>query len=208
MRKKRRQELTTFILEQVSKHRPALTRNYRLAVKRNDYGAVSQDRRAEVVLEFLNSIGLDGSDLSFDEAVVLVIDEVERVIDDTKLEPFDPTRIPVDGVEFENWVASSLRGFGWHCELTKGSGDQGIDVIAQKDGFRIGLQCKLYSQPVGNRAIQEALAGMQFHGLHKAAVLTNAPFTRAAHELATVTNVLLLSHYDIPRLEGLAKQSS
>jgi HJR/Mrr/RecB family endonuclease len=125
-----------------------------------------------------------------------------------QLEGFDPTRIPVHGHEFEHWVADSLSKFGWETSVTRASGDQGIDVIAAHNGLKLGIQCKLYSQSVGNSAIQHALAGARYHGCHYAAVLSNATFTRSAIDLAAAADVLLLTPYDIPDLEYKLKSQN
>ena len=58
-----------------------------------------------------------------------------------------------------------MRQFGWDAHATQGSGDQGKDVIAKRDGVSSAIQCKLYSKPVGNKAVQEALAGAQYAGM-------------------------------------------
>lgn len=76
-------------------------------------------------------------------------------------------------------------------EVTKGSGDQGIDILAFKDGIKYGIQCKCYSSNIGNKAVQEAFAGKTFYGCHVAAVLTNQYFTKSAQELAEKNGVLL-----------------
>ena len=49
---------------------------------------------------------------------------------------------------YEQLVADVLSREGWDTRVTKGSGDQGIDVIAQKGATKLVLQCKLYSHPV------------------------------------------------------------
>ena len=112
----------------------------------------------------------------------------------------DELTIPMDGFKFEEWVANRLNKYGWIAYATKGSGDQGVDVVATKDDMSIGIQCKRYSSSVGNKAVQEIYAGAKHMGLDKAAVLTNAEFTRSAKELADSTGVLLLSPEDIPEL--------
>ena len=61
--------------------------------------------------------------------------------------------------ESEAFCAEQLRACGWDAQLTPTTGDQGVDVIAEKHGSRVVLQCKLYSVPVGNFAIQEIVAG-------------------------------------------------
>jgi restriction system protein len=83
-------------------------------------------------------------------------------------------------LNYERHCAALLNSFGWSARLTKGSGDQGADVVAEKGGLRVVLQCKKYSRPVGNKAVQEVLAAMKFEDAHFAAVVSNAAFTPAA----------------------------
>jgi restriction system protein len=92
------------------------------------------------------------------------------------------------------FCANQLRQSGWDAQLTKGSGDKGVDVIATKNGVRVILQCKLYSKPVGNKAVQEAAAGKLHEGAHYAAVVSNSSYTPAAEQLAHTTGVMLLHH--------------
>jgi restriction system protein len=121
-----------------------------------------------------------------------VIDDVVRGEDG----PVDATDI-VDPIDFERWCAEQLEAQGWDARTTKGSGDQGADVIAERHGFRVVLQCKLYSKPVGNKAVQEAYAAMQFEGADLACVVTNADYTKSARLLAQQTDVLLLHRDDL-----------
>ena len=80
----------------------------------------------------------------------------------------------MDGLQFEHRCAELLRYRGFHkVTVTKGSGDQGIDILAQKNGLKYGIQCKYYSHPVGNKAIQEAYAGADFYDCDAAMVMTN-----------------------------------
>lgn len=98
----------------------------------------------------------------------------------------------MDGREFEQFCADLLHNNGFsNVEVTRGSGDQGIDVLATKDFVKYGFQCKCYSSDVGNKAVQEALAGKTYYGCHVAVVLTNRYFTPAAKELAEQTGVVL-----------------
>ena len=94
----------------------------------------------------------------------------------------------MDGLQFEHRCAELLRYRGFHkVAVTKGSGDQGVDILAQKNGIKYGIQCKYYSYPVGNKAIQEAYAGADFYDCDVAMVMTNSTFTRQARELADKT---------------------
>ena len=111
----------------------------------------------------------------------------------------------MDGHTFEHYCADLLSKNGFtDVEVTKGSGDQGIDVIAFKDGMKYGIQCKCYASDIGNKAVQEAYAGKEYYHCHIAAVLTNRHFTRSAKQLSESNNVLL---WDREKLEELIKES-
>jgi len=107
----------------------------------------------------------------------------------------------MDPVEYEQMVADTLTGLGWQTRLTKGSGDQGIDVVAEMRGKRVVIQCKRYASAIGNSAVQEAFAGKSFECADYAAVVSNAGFTRSARQLADSTHVMLLHHDELSRLE-------
>lgn len=96
------------------------------------------------------------------------------------------------GLEFEHFTADLLSRLGYsRVSVTKASGDQGIDVIAHKDGLSYAIQCKHYSSSLGNSAVQEAYAGKAYYGCFYAVVCTNSYFTTGAKELAASTGVLL-----------------
>ena len=97
----------------------------------------------------------------------------------------------MSGTEFEDFVALLFKKMGYSSQVTKQSGDQGLDVIAVKNGTKIGIQAKCYSNTVGNAAIQEAVAGKSFYNCDKVLVITNNYFTTAAIELAQANNVIL-----------------
>jgi restriction system protein len=103
--------------------------------------------------------------------------------------------------EFERCCADYLGLRGWHAKTTKGSGDQGVDVIARKAGHVLVLQCKLYSSPIGNKAVQEAFAAKAYAGAVTAAVVSNQRYTASAQELASKTGVLLLHFTELQGLD-------
>ncbi len=97
------------------------------------------------------------------------------------------------GPEFEIYCADLIRSLGWNARVTKGSGDQGVDVVADREGMCVVFQCKFYSSPVGNSAVQEIAAGRAFEHAQFGAVLSNQSYTPAAKQLAKATNVQLLN---------------
>lgn len=115
--------------------------------------------------------------------------------------PQPPVYDTMEGHDFEYYCADLLRNDGFYnVEVTQGSGDQGIDILAEKAGIRYGIQCKCYSNNIGNKAVQEAFAGKTFYHCHVAAVLTNRYFTRSAKELAEKDQVLLWDRNELERL--------
>ena len=98
----------------------------------------------------------------------------------------------MDGHQFEQYCADLLAKIGYtNVEVTKASGDFGIDVLAEKDGVTYAIQCKYYTDKVGNHAVQEAFAGKEYYDRMVAVVMTNSTFTPAAIETAKQTHVLL-----------------
>lgn len=117
----------------------------------------------------------------------------------------------MDGYQFEYQCAAILKRKHFSkIEVTKSSGDQGVDIIAYKHKKKYGIQCKYYTYPVGNKAVQEAYAGANFYDCDKAMVMTNTTFTRSASELAEKLEVELWAncptsrYYSVPfKLMGL-----
>ena len=98
----------------------------------------------------------------------------------------------MDGYQFEEQCAIILKRKHFSkIEVTKSSGDQGVDIIAYKHRKKYGIQCKYYTYPVGNKAVQEAYAGANFYDCDKVIVMTNTTFTRSAIELAEKLDVEL-----------------
>ena len=78
------------------------------------------------------------------------------------------------GEQFEHFCASLLRANGFrNVKVTQASGDYGIDVLAQKGMDSYAIQCKCYSSPVGNHAVQEAFSGAAYYGHRIPVVMTN-----------------------------------
>ncbi|MGC9272175.1 restriction endonuclease [Acidiphilium sp.] len=44
-------------------------------------------------------------------------------------------------VEFEQFCGMLLAGRGWSVEATRTTGDYGADIVAERDGVRLVVQC-------------------------------------------------------------------
>ncbi|HTX94202.1 MAG TPA: restriction endonuclease [Mycobacterium sp.] len=90
----------------------------------------------------------------------------------------------MDGVQFENYVAARLSRAGWRVRFTPPVGDYGVDLIAEKDGQTVAVQCKRYGKAVGVAAVQQVVSGARHHGCTRSIVVSNQEFTTAAKQLA------------------------
>ena len=149
--------------------------------------------------------------MGYDEGKARVyVDDLEKV-----LKPIVPKRKisedsisaidGMDGHDFEFFCADLLQKVGFsEVSVTPGSGDQGVDVLASKDGIKYAIQCKNYVNPLSNTPVQEVSAGKQFYGCHVGVVMTNSTFTHGAKQLANATNVLLWDREKMEELISLA----
>lgn len=98
----------------------------------------------------------------------------------------------MEGHDFEYFCAELLEKKGFiEVEVTRGSGDYGIDILAEKDGVTYAIQCKRYAMPVGVDAVQQAYAGRDYYDRMVGAVMTNQYFTSPAVEAAKKLKILL-----------------
>ncbi|MEK8092419.1 restriction endonuclease [Methylocystis sp. IM3] len=108
--------------------------------------------------------------------------------------------------EYEHYCAALLRESRWAARVTRASGDQGVDIVAEKRGARIVVQCKKYRKPVGNRAVQEIVAAIAHEDAQRGVVVATNGYTRAAERLAASNRVLLLHHSQLHRIDRLLQQ--
>lgn len=109
--------------------------------------------------------------------------------------------------DFEVFCAEELRRAGWTASVTGQSRDQGADVVAEKAGTRVVLQCKLYGRQVGNKSVQEAAAARAHERADYGIVVTNNGFTPAAEELAATNRIFLLHYRDLASLDSILRRS-
>ena len=98
----------------------------------------------------------------------------------------------LSGTDFEAWVTAVIESGGMAAENIRDRGDFGVDVIAEVDGVRVGIQVKRSASSVGNSAVQEALAGSGYHDCSLAGVVTQSSFTPAARKQAERARVPVL----------------
>lgn len=107
---------------------------------------------------------------------------------DAELEAIDQ----MEGHDFEFWCADLLEDLGFEKVIvTPGSGDQGVDITAEKEDVKFAFQCKCYQSDLGNTPIQEVFTRKAIYKCHVGVVMTNSYFTKSALAAADATGILL-----------------
>ncbi len=98
----------------------------------------------------------------------------------------------MEGHDFEYYCADLLKQAGFEeVHVTRGSGDFGADILAEKDGVTYAVQCKCYDGSVGVAAVAQAYAAKDYYDRMVGAVMSNRYFTGPAVQMAEKLNVLL-----------------
>lgn len=192
----------------IADHIDTLGREYATRIRRDRYGVEDRSdwikERDYFISKVLSPKSGYGAPAAIDKAKEMVdkaASQQAALIEDIRLSE-DMT--PID---FERWCAQELGKVGWTVTTTKATGDQGADVVAEFEGFRLILQCKLYSSPVGNGAVQEAFSAKRHYFARASAVVTNSSFTPSARDLAASTGVLLIHHSQLKTINKLLGRS-
>jgi restriction system protein len=110
-----------------------------------------------------------------------------------KLQASDMAAVDVmTGREFELYLEVLFQTLGYVAEQLPTSKDFGADLILVSGDKRIAVQAKRYKANVGNRAVQMILGAKSYYGCQEAWIVTNSFYTKAAIQMATKTNVVLV----------------
>jgi restriction system protein len=191
----------------IAEHERTLVRRRFQTVRCDDHGNILLDHWIAEINHFittvlkpnLNEAQWRSIERRFDSVIALIEEEVARS-SSREVENLEAIAYPA---EYERFCASEMRKAGWIVSVTKASSDQGVDVIAKKDGLRLLLQCKWYTRPVASNVVQEIGAVRGHKGTEVTAVVSNAGYTTGAHQLAAANRVLLLHHADLREIDKL-----
>jgi restriction system protein len=208
--------ITNNVASLTNEHMAVLVLKERQLVFKDEYGAYNFDAFDKELGKFydrvvmpkiyqdLAAIGLltyeDGRQAHIDAILKSVYDHLKSHPNDDASFSDDP---PSDPLEYEAWCADRLTLCGWDARTTKASGDQGGDIIAEKEGRRVVLQCKLYAGSVGNGAVQEVSAARSYYQAEHAVVVSSGTYTTSARQLASTTGVHLLHHDELSNLDSI-----
>ncbi|AZZ44824.1 hypothetical protein C1896_07805 [Pseudomonadaceae bacterium SI-3] len=204
-------------LEVIYEYQSVLGRKKLQAVQKDDYGYVVNKKwnkekdyfiKQVILHEFMEHGGSFQTDLETSRAYAKLLSGASGIIDEWLLwidsiadewrdeeQPcFDSS---MSGHDYERYLAELMTKLGWDAQVTPGSGDHGADIIATRGNRRLAIQCKLYSNAVGNKSVQEAYSAKGYYDCTDACVITNSVFTPAAKQAAGKLNITLLHHDDL-----------
>lgn len=105
--------------------------------------------------------------------------------------------------EFEQWTVTLLQKLGYtNIILTPQSGDKGIDIFAEINGQKIGVQCKKFKGVITAPLIQSFLGALQTAEIGSGIFITTGSFSSGATKIAEETSITLL---DSEKIKGLIK---
>ena len=204
-----RRRLRRVVTDAVQKHQPALIRRRAQLLRTDAYGAEQSARWVKEIDYFIDTQIVPSLRRRQHNAFRRRHAQFVKVIADrvaagaAKTLAMQPLGKVKTGADFEVFCAEELRRAGWKTKLTGVTDDQGADLVAEKRGVSIVLQCKFYSRPVGKKAVQEVVAARAHEHADHAAVVSNRAYTTAADELAQTNSVLLLHHTQLAQLDTL-----
>ena len=199
----------TSIETEISSYSSVLSVKRRQGELKGEYGDVDNSRWISEARKFVTKNPNVSSAISalqeLDSSLELGIDWMSFVVNfvDQNISPaIDLADVPpADGIGFEHACADILEKCGWVVTITRASGDQGVDLLAKKEGFIVAVQCKNTTQPVGNAAVQEVYAGRAFYEATAAVVVSRAGFTSSAVQLANRLSVALVDSANLADLD-------
>ncbi len=99
----------------------------------------------------------------------------------------------VDPLQFEKLTALIFEKLGFRTKLIGGPGDKGIDIIAQKEGQNVFIQCKRMSK-VGPNYLREFYGSItdKLKKGDKAVFVTSGLYTLQGKEFARLKNIELV----------------
>jgi restriction system protein len=207
------EEICDLATQSIVTHLDTLKLKRRQGTITNEYNQLRDNAWIDHRNWFVKEVALEGIDPeeivahSYKEVFDYLTEQVDEYTDD-----YNDIESEYDdlgtGHEYEEFVRTAIESLGWKSIKTKGSGDQGVDIIAIKGPVKIVVQCKKWGAKVTNKAVQEIYAGKTYEDANFAIVVTNSSFTTSAIKLAESTGVILLHHDQLENINNLRRQSN
>ena len=107
----------------------------------------------------------------------------------------------MNGHDFEYYVARILKHNGYSdVEVTSGSNDFGVDVLASKGSDRYAIQVKRQQSTVSRRAVSDAVAGAAHYSCNRSMVITNSRMSKSGQQFADSTHCIVIQREELIEL--------
>jgi len=194
-------ELFAVLDAAVDQHAPTLARMRARTMRRDAYGNWMTARWRNDVQAFVKREVISKRPW-LSKTYAMRSEKVFRRIDGGFKEAGRPDRIanrrpdPMQPLEFGRLCVAELEAAGWHAQLTKERGD-GADILAQLNGERLIVHCRLSDRAVEENAVEEIFAARRDDNAAFAAIISNADYAQAARRLAEDNDIALLHFTDL-----------
>lgn len=88
------------------------------------------------------------------------------------------------GHKFEELMTRLFSHMGYDAQRTRGSGDGGIDIVAERRGEKVLIQCKNHKHPLGPASIRDLYGVMMASGAKRGIVVCTSTFSEGAKAFA------------------------
>lgn len=113
----------------------------------------------------------------------------------------------MSGMDFEYYIAQLLAERGCDNVSLTEKYDYGVDIIAEKDGIRWGIQVKRHSGLVKASAVRQVVTGLRLYSCDRAMVITNSTFSNVAQRLAAGNDCVLIDRTKLDALIQLKRKN-
>jgi HJR/Mrr/RecB family endonuclease len=152
----------------------------------------------------LNEKGVKVSMYGWKDTLLLLKDRIqkrEEALTRGSINVISQKFLNLSGTDFEKLLYRLFEAMGYAVQQTGKVGDQGGDLILNRELERILVQAKRYGDySVGNKAVQEAATAKDYYNCTKSMVVTTTSFTPEAVTLARANNVELIPKQQLQEL--------
>ena len=107
----------------------------------------------------------------------------------------------LDAYAFETATAEVLELHGFRAEVTRGSGDRGVDIHVRRDSHYGVVQCKARASSVGPHTVRDLYGTMHDFGADFGVVVSLNGFSEGAVSFAVNKPVFLVDVDDLVKMQ-------
>lgn len=108
--------------------------------------------------------------------------------------------LKLSGTAFEYDLAELYNLIGYKANLTKASGDKGVDIILEKDYELTIVQCKAHKSKISPQVAKKLFESMNYFGVDKGVLASVSGFTPGVYEYINGKNITLVDINNILKM--------